>query len=133
MLAALALAAAFSGAAQTTTACTAWHPAATGFYPGVVESTGPKNIDTWIDETPDGRLAGHYVLHEETRDVQGTLDPVGDEDCDIAIFRWSDIYGSGLTRLTFDTTHHCFDGAWGRLTINPTLVWHACIRERVTS
>ena len=123
MLAALALAA----------SCAAWHPAAAGFYPGVVESTGPKKIDTWIDETPDGRLEGHYVLHEETRDVSGTLDPVGDEACNTAVFRWTDVYGSGLSRLTFDTVHHCFDGAWGRLTINPALIWHACLQDRVTS
>ena len=114
-------------------ACAAWHPAATGYYPGIVESLGPKAIDTWIDEAPDGRLQGHYILHEPTRDVSGTLEPLGDEACDVAIFRWTDLYGSGLTRLEFDPVHHCFDGAWGRLVIVQQLVWHACAKERVTS
>ena len=120
-------------AALLVAACTAWHPAATGFYPGIVWSEGEKPIDTWIEEAPDGRLQGRYTLHEPGRDVQGTLDPLGDESCNTAIFRWTDLYGSGLTRLTFDLARHCFDGAWGRLTINPTLIWHACLRERVTS
>jgi hypothetical protein len=114
-------------------ACGAWHPGVTGFYPGQVESMGIKPIDTWIDETPEGTLQGHYVLHEPGRDVAGTLDAVGDEACNTAIFRWTDLYGSGLARLIFDPTHHCFEGAWGHLTINPALIWHACIKERVTS
>ena len=123
MLAAVALAA----------ACGAWHPGAAGFYPGTVESVGPHSIDTWIEETADGRLQGHYVLHEPTRDVTGTLDPVGDESCGVTVFRWTDIYGSGLARLQFDLERHCFDGAWGRLVILPNLQWHACARQRVTS
>ena len=114
-------------------ACATWHPAASGFYPGSVYSDGIKPIDTWIEETADGRLQGHYVIHEPARDVSGTLDPVADESCNVAIFRWTDVYGSGLARLEFDPARHCFDGAWGRLSINPILVWHACVRERVTS
>ncbi len=114
-------------------ACSAWHPAASGFFPGIVESVGPKPIDTWIEEGADGRLQGRYLLHEPGRDVPGTLDPLGDETCGVAIFRWSDLYGSGLARLEFDVARHCFEGAWGHLTIQPTLVWHACARERVTS
>ena len=120
-------------AALLVAACTAWHPAATGFYPGIVWSEGEKSIDTWIEEAPDGRLKGHYILHEPSRDVEGTLTPLSDESCNTAVFRWNDLYGSGLTRLTFDPARHCFDGAWGRLTINPSLIWHACLRERVTS
>ena len=119
--------------AAVAAACAAWHPAATGTYPGIVESIGLHPIDTWIEEAPDGRLQGHYVLHETTRDVPGTLDPIGDDGCGAALFRWTDLYGTGLARLQFDPEHHCFDGAWGVLSINPTLVWHACIRERVTS
>ena len=123
MLAALTLAA----------ACATWHPGVAGFYPGVVESMGEKAIDTWIEEGPDGRLFGRYVLHEPTRDVPGTLEPVGDLGCETALFQWSDLYGTGLTRMQFYPARHCFEGAWGRETINPTLVWHACFRERVTS
>ena len=113
--------------------CTAWHPQATGFYPGVVESDGQKPIDTWIEETVDGRLQGHYVLHEPTRDVTGTLDAVEDAGCNVAVFRWTDMYGTGLARLVFVPERHCFEGTWGRAAINPALVWHACVRERVTS
>ena len=114
-------------------ACAAWHPAAAGFYPGTVESMGEKPIDTWITETADGRLAGRYVLHEPDRDVEGTLDPVGDAGCNVAVFRWTDVYGTGVAQLNFIPERRCFEGAWGRLTINPTLVWHACTRDRVTS
>ncbi len=123
MLAALALAA----------SCAAWHSDATGHYPGVVMSEGVKLIDAWIEQGPDGRLQGRYVLHEPAREVPGTLDPVGDESCNVAVFRWTDLYGTGLTRLEFDPARHCFDGAWGRETVNPALVWHACAQERVTS
>ena len=114
-------------------ACAAWHPAAVGYYPGTVESVGEKPIETWITEAPDGRLQGHYILHEPGREVQGTLDPVADDGCQAALFRWTDLYGTGLARLRFHPEHRCFEGAWGRLTINPTLVWHACTRDRVTS
>ena len=114
-------------------ACAAWHPAVVGFYPGTVESVGQKPIDTWITETPEGQLQGHYVLHEPDRDVTGTLDAVGDDGCEVAVFRWTDVYGTGLARLHFFPERRCFEGAWGRLVINPTLTWHACTRERVTS
>lgn len=114
-------------------ACAAWYPAATGYYPGTVESDGMKPIETWIEQAPDGRLQGRYTLHEPTRQVQGTLDPVGDDGCEVAVFRWTDIYGTGLARLRFDTGRHCFEGAWGRETILPQLVWHACTRERPIS
>ena len=114
-------------------ACAAWHPAAVGYYPGTVESIGQKPIDTWIEQDPDGRLSGRYVLHEPGRDVEGTLAPAGDEGCNVAVFRWTDLYGSGLARLEFFPDRRCFEGAWGQLVINPTLTWHACTRERVTS
>ena len=71
MLAGLALAA----------ACAAWHGDAAGHYPGVVMSDGMKLIDAWIEQAPDGRLRGRYVLHEPSREVAGTLDPVGDDGC----------------------------------------------------
>jgi hypothetical protein len=116
-----------------TLACAAWHPQATGFYPGVAESDGLKPIDTWIEETQDGRLRGHYIIHEPGRDVSGTLDPVGDDGCNVAVFRWSDVYGEGLARLVFTPERHCFAGAWGHAVVNPALIWHACVRERVTS
>ena len=122
-LAALALAA----------ACAAWHPQVTGHYLGTVESLGERAIDTWIALTPEGRLQGHYVLHEPSRDVTGTLDAVGDEGCDTAVFRWTDVYGTGLARLRFYPDRHCFEGAWGRETINPALTWRSCTQERVTS
>ena len=123
MLPALALAA----------ACAAWHPAATGFYPGTVESQGEKSIDTYIAIDPDGRLSGHYVLHEPTRDVPGTLDALGDTGCGTALFRWTDLYGTGLAELHFHPGRRCFEGAWGQQTINSALVWHACTQDRVTS
>ena len=53
-----------------------------------------KAIDTWLSETPTG-LAGTYVLHEPTREVTGTLEAIGDEDCDVALFGWTDLYGTG--------------------------------------
>ena len=126
MLAALALA-----------ACTNWHPAVVGHYPGTVMSQGMKPIDAWIEQAPDGRLQGRYVLHEPDRDVEGTLAPVADAPepghCEAALFQWTDLYGTGLARLEFYPAHQCFEGAWGREVIQPNLVWHACIRTRVTS
>ena len=114
-------------------ACAAWHPSVTGYYPGTVESDGMKDIDTWITEDADGRLSGHYVLHEPTRDVPGTLAPLGDSDCHTATFQWTDLYGTGLAELQFYPARRCFEGAWGRETIVAQLVWHACTRDKVTS
>ena len=73
---------------------------------------GPKAIDTWIEDGKDG-LQGHYVLHEPDRDVTGTLEPVGDATCDVAVFQWTDIYGTGIARLHFFTDRHCFEGIGG--------------------
>ena len=122
MLAALALAA----------ACAGWHGAAAGHYLGTVESQGPKPIDTEIMDTPAG-LSGTYVLHEPTRDVEGKLEPLGDEDCNVALFRWTDLYGTGLARLRFFPGYRCFEGSWGREQLNPALTWHSCTRTPVTS
>lgn len=121
------------GALLIAASCAAWHPTVAGHYLGTVESIGEKAIDTWIEETPAGLLAGRYVLHEPGRDVPGTLEAVGDEGCDTAIFRWTDLYGTGLARLTFYPERKCFEGAWGHEVILPRLVWHSCTRERVTS
>ena len=115
------------------TACAAWHGQAAGFYPGVVESQGPKRIDTWIVIDPDDRLSGRYVLHEPTRDVPGTLEAMADDSCNAAVFRWNDLYGTGLVRLQFQTADHCFDGTWGLAEPNPALEWHTCFRPPVTS
>ena len=113
-------------------ACGAWHADATGHYLGEVESRGPKAIDTWIEETEAG-LAGSYVLHEETRDVPGTLEPLGDEACEVALFRWNDLYGTGLVRLRFHPAANCFEGTWGLEQTDPRLIWRSCTRSRVTS
>jgi hypothetical protein len=114
-------------------ACAAWHPAAAGFYPGTVESQGPKRIDTWLQVDPGDRLSGRYVLHEPTRDVPGTLEPLGDDGCDAALFRWTDLYGTGIVRLQFYPSEHCFQGAWGLDQVNPALAWTTCNRAPVTS
>ena len=115
-------------------ACAAWHPQATGYYDGTVASSGQEQrIETWFELAPDGQLQGRYVLHEPRRDVPGTLQPVADEGCDAAVFRWTDLYGTGLTRLRFFPDRHCFDGSWGVQSVDPTLFWHACTKERVTS
>ena len=122
MLAALTLAA----------ACAAWHGQAVGHYLGEVQSEGPKAIDTWLEDTPAG-LAGTYVLHEPTREVSGTLEALGDADCGVALFRWTDLYGSGIARLQFHLPQRCFEGSWGRAALNPALTWHSCTQTAVTS
>ena len=103
-----------------------------GSISGEVESRGPKAIDTWIEETSAG-LAGHYVLHEPDRDVIGTLAPIGDESCDVALFRWTDLYGTGIARLHFLPDRRCFEGNWGREQPIAELPWHSCAEGRVTS
>ncbi len=113
-------------------ACGAWHGGVTGHYLGEVESRGLKSIDTWIEETPAG-LSGSYVLHEETREVTGTLEPLGDEDCNVGLFRWTDLYGTGIARLRFHPAAHCFEGSWGLDHPDPLLTWHSCTQSRVTS
>ena len=113
-------------------ACAGWHPAAAGHYSGEVESQGRKAIDTWLEETPQG-LAGTYTLHEPTREVTGTLEAIGDEDCDVALFKWTDLYGTGVARLRFYPDAHCFEGSWGVTALNPKLVWHSCTQTRITS
>ena len=122
MLAALLLAA----------SCASWHGQVVGHYRGEVESQGPKAIDTWLEETQAG-LAGTYVLHEPTREVTGTLEALGDDDCNVALFRWTDLYGTGIARLRFDPTRHCFEGSWGRAQVNPQLTWRSCTESPVTS
>ena len=113
-------------------ACAGWHGQAIGHYRGEVESQGPKAIDTWLVETPTG-LAGTYILHEPTREVTGTLEALGDADCDVALFRWTDLYGTGIARLRFYPTRHCFEGSWGRAELNPQLTWRSCTEAPVTS
>lgn len=115
-------------------ACAGWHPDAVGFYPGTAMSSGRQQpIDTWIEESPDGRLRGRYVLHEPGRDVSGTLDAVADAGCETASFQWTDLYGTGRATLRFFPTAHCFEGAWGLDEPDPSLTWHACTRDKVTS
>ncbi len=113
-------------------ACVGWHADATGFYRGEVESVGPKAIDTWIEAGKDG-LEGRYVLHEPNRDVSGTLEPLGDADCNVALFQWTDLYGTGIARLRFFPDRHCFEGNWGRDEPLTTLPWHSCTEAKVTS
>ncbi len=113
-------------------ACAGWHADAVGTYEGTVESRGPKAIDTTIEDGPTG-LSGSYLLHEPTRDVAGTLEPLGDEGCDVALFRWTDVYGTGVARLHFSPGYHCFEGAWGAEQTDPALTWRSCTRNRVTS
>ncbi|GAC1344444.1 MAG: hypothetical protein NVSMB18_22040 [Acetobacteraceae bacterium] len=122
MLAALVLAA----------TCSAWHGLAAGHYVGEVQSEGPKVIDTWLEATPAG-LAGTYVLHEPGREVPGILEALGDEACEVALFRWTDLYGTGVARLHFYPAQHCFEGSWGRAQPSPTLTWHSCTQTPVTS
>ena len=114
-------------------ACGTWHADAAGHYVGMVESQGPKVIDTTIDQAPDGRLEGRYVLHEPTRDVEGTLAPLGDAGCEVAQFQWTDLYGTGVAQLHFYPERHCFEGSWGMAAPTPALPWRSCTRERVTS
>ncbi len=113
-------------------ACASWHGGVTGFYRGEVESVGPKAIDTWIEDSADG-LHGRYVLHEPDRDVTGTLEPIGDEGCDVALFQWTDVYGTGVARLHFMSDRHCFEGNWGREVPLGQLPWRSCAEGRVTS
>ena len=113
-------------------ACAAWHGLVTGYYAGDVRSTNAEWAETWIEDTPAG-LGGRYVIHEKDGDVPGTLTPVRDEGCDTALFRWTDRYGTGLMRLRFRPVQHCFEGAWGRETINPVLTYTTCFKAPVTS
>ena len=113
--------------------CPDWHEAVVGHYLGQVESDGPKAVDTMLTLTAKGTLVGRYVLHERTRDVYGTLAFVADEGCDVALFRWTDLYGTGIARLHFHPRRHCFDGAWGITTLNPALIWRSCAQGAVTS
>ena len=125
MLAALLLA----GAA----ACADWHGQAAGHYLGQVQSEGPKAVDTWIEAAPGGALTGSYVLHEPSRDVSGTLDYLGDDGCDTALFRWTDLYGTGTARLRFHPAQRCFEGEWGLDQVIPGLYWRSCAQAAVTS
>ena len=113
-------------------ACASSHHSVAGFYRGEVESVGPKAIDTWIEESADG-LRGRYVLHEPERDVTGTLETIGDEACDTALFQWTDLYGTGVARLRFFQYRHCFEGNWGREMPLGQLPWRSCAEGRVTS
>ena len=113
-------------------ACAGWHGAAAGHYNGEVESQGKKAIDTWLEETTKG-LSGTYVLHEPTREVTGTLEPLGDEDCGVAVFRWTDLYGTGIARLHFFPAEHCFEGTWGGEQVNPLLTWRSCTHTQDVS
>ena len=113
-------------------ACAGWHADAAGFYRGEVESIGPKAIDTWIEDSPAG-LHGRYVLHEPGHDVAGTLEALGDETCDVGLFQWTDIYGTGVARLRFFPDRHCFEGNWGGDEPLAQLPWRSCVEGKVTS
>ena len=106
----------------------------TGAYSGSVVNSGQEQaFDATFELAEDGRLRGRYVLHEPGRDVPGTLTTMVDEDCETTMFRWTDVYGSGVARLTFYPKQHCFDGHWGVTAPEPHLFWRACARSRVTS
>ena len=108
-------------------ACTAWHGSVLGHYRTQVVSTGAYWAETWIEDSADG-LAGHYVIHEEGRDVVGTLQAMGDTgDCSTALFRWHDMYGEGWLRLHFYPAQHCFEGYWGTDRLDPALTYSSCI------
>jgi len=113
--------------------CADWHGAAAGHYLGMVESGGPKAIDTWIEAAPGGGLAGLYVLHEPGRDVEGRLEWLGDDGCGAGLFRWTDLYGTGIARLQFRPAQHCFDGEWGLNRLQAGLYWRSCAQAAVTS
>ena len=109
-------------------ACTAWHGSVIGHYINKVSSDGAQGAETWITETPEG-LAGRYVLHEDGRDVPGTLIPMGDvQDCSTALFRWQDTYGEGWLKLHFFVAEHCFEGYWGVLRLDQNLIYTSCER-----
>jgi len=114
-------------------ACADWHGAVAGHYLGTVESAGPKAVDTWIEPAPDGGLAGSYVLHEPERDVQGRLEWLGDDGCDAGLFRWTDLYGTGIARLRFHPAQRCFEGEWGLDRLSAGLYWRSCAQAAVTS
>jgi hypothetical protein len=114
-------------------ACADWHGQVAGHYLGQVESQGPKPVDTWIETAPGGALGGSYTLHEERRDVTGTLDYLGDDGCDTALFRWTDLYGTGIARLRFHPERRCFEGAWGLDVVKDGLYWRSCAQAAVTS
>ena len=114
-------------------ACGPWHGQVSGYYTGEALSSGRlEPVETWIEPTPKG-LAGRYVLHEPTRKVDGTLEALGDEDCTTALFRWTDVYGTGLLRLRFHPARRCFEGFWGDVVLNPSLTYTSCARAPVTS
>ncbi len=113
--------------------CAAWHADVVGHYTNQVVSIGAFGAETWIEETAEG-LAGHYVIHEDGRDVAGTLAPMGDTpDCATALFRWQDMYGEGWLKLHFFSTQHCFEGYWGQERLDPALTYTSCVRTPATS
>ncbi len=69
------------------------------------------------------------MLHEPDRDVPGTLEPVGDDGCDVALFQWTDVYGTGMARLHFFPDRHCFEGDWGRRGQPLATSWRSCTKE----
>ncbi len=114
-------------------ACVAWHGDVVGHYINQVVSIGAQGAETWIEETPAG-LAGRYVLHEDGRNVNGTLVPMGDtQDCSTALFRWQDVYGEGWLKLHFFPAQHCFEGYWGLERLDPALLYSSCVRTPATS
>ncbi len=113
-------------------ACAAWHAEVVGHYRGDVRSTGAQSAETWIEETEKG-LAGRFLLHENGRDVEGVLEPLGDEGCHIALFHWRDRYGEGQLRLQFFPARQCFEGYWGRERPDPALIYSSCPKAPVTS
>jgi hypothetical protein len=114
-------------------ACAEWHGQAVGHYLGTVESQGPKAVDTWIEMAPGGELTGSYLLHEPTRDVKGRLEWLGDDGCGAGLFRWTDLYGTGIARLQFRLAQRCFEGEWGLDRLKEGLYWRSCAQAAVTS
>ena len=93
-----------------------------------------KAIDTWIELAPDGRLQGHYVLHEPERTCRA-LDAVGTSAAKRAMLLDRHSTAAAWCRLQFcdRITASKAPGARASL-IRRTLTWHACFREkRVTS
>lgn len=130
LLLAAALALLLAGcAAQTGDSMTASGPSPmVGTFDGKIMSNSLIPAMTRIAQDKDMSLRGDYLMHESGGDVPGKLSsckPTGERGLRC---RWTDKYGSGTLRVTFNEDFSAFEGTWSADGSTKNYAWNGARR-----
>jgi hypothetical protein len=96
----------------------------TGSWRGPVwNGIGIQTMDTEFQAGPDGRLVGHYRIHDAVT-FAGTLTEFRQTGTCEADFTWHDRDGTGTVHIRFEPQLGRFIGHWGGTDPVPDLVFN---------